>query len=844
MSTWTPLPTVGALPPVVANLLPLPEVAPVPQAAATAVSVVNAAPNLAFASSQESSALLGSSNKDINDSDWGGMMYDYSSDEATVKVEMPEEETQPINDQVNHVNAGPMQFVGRDYTVHNKNEPDIEMDKDSIDGEDGLFEPGADEQEEYTRQQADVFQFVDMELREEGAVYVCLACRSAELLQEWHCRSVSNFCRHLEKKHKAMYNAARYTVWSPRAPNGPMTPPPPADRDDAEKLKDQLQRATDALCRWIVTSAHSFSLSQQQGFVEVCNILNPSFVLPSRKVVRSLIEQQWMQRKLMVREELEDLMNGRCFGLTWDSWTSNSNRGYMVLTVHFTDDDWKLRSVIVSFKYVTTPHDAARLSQAFLEGISEMSPRLLKHIWAVTCDNASTNIAMVNLLNEGALQSAIDANHEDDRHDDAAIPVAQGATPAALSWVPQVPAASAVSSAARASGSARAAPVPPVLPPGFVNKPGEWITIVRCFAHTLQLAIKAAIGAVPLMESALGHFRDWAKQLRVSTKLMECLHTVCVTTRTKAILPPKDVATRWNSTYEMCKGILCLKPALIELAYHIRCSHTGFVKVGIKPYHPLVAEVPAENWVLLSEFCAFLKAFQRATVIMSGSTYPTAGLILPMFELITEHVALYHAKAASVGNDYMVRFATIVKAKLEDYRPHLTEPRILMAAALDPRIKNSLGILNLDEDEVVAMIKLEWETHYVHLHPHLADPVALPQECNNRGSALQALFALDGDAQPRPQGTFVAEISRWLYHPALPLKTCDDGLLEYMKANAPVFPRVAIMAKDFLALPATSVPSEQAFLRAGCIVNKYRSRLSNNSVTMLCELQSFFNFQL
>lgn len=55
---------------------------------------------------------------------------------------------------------------------------------------------------------------------------------------------------------------------------------------------------------------------------------------------------------------------------------------------------------------------------------------------------------------------------------------------------------------------------------------------------------------------------------------------------------------------------------------------------------------------------------------------------------------------------------------------------------------------------------------------------------------------------------------------------CDSEPLNWWKENEKNFPRIAVIAKQVLAVPATSVPSERIFSAAGLLVNKLRNRLS------------------
>lgn len=61
----------------------------------------------------------------------------------------------------------------------------------------------------------------------------------------------------------------------------------------------------------------------------------------------------------------------------------------------------------------------------------------------------------------------------------------------------------------------------------------------------------------------------------------------------------------------------------------------------------------------------------------------------------------------------------------------------------------------------------------------------------------------------------------------------DSNPLEWWKTNEPKYPHVAKLAKRYLAVPATSVPSERVFSTAGDIITAQRSVLSAHNVDKL-----------
>jgi hypothetical protein len=79
-----------------------------------------------------------------------------------------------------------------------------------------------------------------------------------------------------------------------------------------------------------------------------------------------------------------------------DMWTSNQNKGYMCVTLHWIDDEWKIQKRIINFFHVQGRHTGERLpytvSSCLLKWYVE------KKMFSLTLDNASANEVVVKDL--------------------------------------------------------------------------------------------------------------------------------------------------------------------------------------------------------------------------------------------------------------------------------------------------------------------------------------------------------------------------------------------------------------------------------------------------------------
>jgi hypothetical protein len=203
-------------------------------------------------------------------------------------------------------------------------------------------------------------------------------------------------------------------------------------------------------------------------------------------------------------------------GTPTDMWTSSAKRGCMVITLHYVDEEWEMRSVSIVFKRVLYPNTGKRLAVNFMEAVEEMSTRLLQSLWAVTADNASAISKMLGTTNK-LLPDRI-AYHRERNISNNAV------------WCSD----------------------------DQIWKTND-IFLFRCPAYILQLAVQEGLKACPGTDGTVGHFRDLAKTIIDSPKLLEALVSIRAILKIKNKMLGIDYPTRWNITWEMISTIIDMK---------------------------------------------------------------------------------------------------------------------------------------------------------------------------------------------------------------------------------------------------------------------------------------------
>lgn len=72
----------------------------------------------------------------------------------------------------------------------------------------------------------------------------------------------------------------------------------------------------------------------------------------------------------------------------------------------------------------------------------------------------------------------------------------------------------------------------------------------------------------------------------------------------------------------------------------------------------------------------------------------------------------------------------------------------------------------------------------------------------------------------------------------------DDNILEFWKNQKHIFPFLSILAKQILAIPASSVSSERSFSVSGRVIEEHRRCLGGNTVDGILFLNNHFKSQI
>ena len=346
---------------------------------------------------------------------------------------------------------------------------------------------------------------------------------------------------------------------------------------------------------------------------------------------------------------------------------------------------------------------------------------------------------------------------------------------------------------------------------------------IPCIAHCLQLSIlhgfKIADTETLFVKcrKLVGHFKHSSAN---TAELKKCNES-----ESPLLALQQDVPTRWNSVHIMMKSLLQAKAAVVEYMLKFGCNYKG----------PKLLDI---DWEKMSKYCEVLELFCQATVLLGGEKYVSCSSVVPLLSALKKHMAVHDDDPG-----YIARFKS---AAFDDFQERVTGvdcvELLRIATALDPRYK-TLRCLSPEEKDLTwtvieekisnavasDTVQIATEQQLVSHNDPEADTVCEPKNKRLR------LMDSDSDSEDDDESTS-DEFARFKAEKKLP---DGENPLIWWKINEHRFPRLSLLAKNVLCVPATSVPCERLFSSSGYIVNKKRSSLDPHTVNMLVSLRDW-----
>jgi len=349
----------------------------------------------------------------------------------------------------------------------------------------------------------------------------------------------------------------------------------------------------------------------------------------------------------------------------------------------------------------------------------------------------------------------------------------------------------------------------------------------RCSCHTLHLCVTHALN-IPAVAPLLSKAKTIVNTIRRSNLCTQTLldqqqseHKVGFDAEEededKESRPLKlliDCATRWSSVYIMLQRLFKLKSA-VDATLHIH-GHDDKI-------------LSATEWTDIQQLVQLLKPIADVVRTLEGDQYPTLSLSWQMILAVSRYLRGRTLQFPQYPDWQSAPYGHVVNvvrhALLEEIgKPdRFRQPTAAMkiAATLDPRRKSLEFLLTAAERDAAFNLLLEkLRVEFPDLHP---EPAPVRDEMD--------LDLLAPPVAPDAVDVLALEVTRYRSTPE-----CDGKQelpLVWWKRHSTIFPHISRLARRYLALPASSAPSERVFSRLNVTVTARRASLLPEKVERL-----------
>lgn len=138
---------------------------------------------------------------------------------------------------------------------------------------------------------------------------------------------------------------------------------------------------------------HPLSIVEDKTFQHFVMALNPNYVIPSKKTVKTDILNTYEILRNNMQITLDGIQN---VTLTIDYWTSNVNESYLTVTAHYISNDYKLENYIIDtekFSDRNSPEDIAEILKNIIHNWKI-------HVLAIVTDGSPKMLSAIALLED------------------------------------------------------------------------------------------------------------------------------------------------------------------------------------------------------------------------------------------------------------------------------------------------------------------------------------------------------------------------------------------------------------------------------------------------------------
>ncbi|CAN6465595.1 unnamed protein product [Victoria cruziana] len=352
-------------------------------------------------------------------------------------------------------------------------------------------------------------------------------------------------------------------------------------------------------------------------------------------------------------------------------------------------------------------------------------------------------------------------------------------------------------------------------------------TYIPCGAHTLNLIIEDGLRSV---KATISKVRECVIEMNTSPEIAQDFCEMASSCQEGLWKFPLDASVRWTGHYMM-----------LDIAAK---AHTAMDAVIIKHEKVLGRnQMTSAEKMVVDRTQRYLEPFHKTTNNLCASKFPTIGLVLFFMDNIAEMIST--CRDSRYEQEWLKAAAVDMGNKALNYSSQVYNMYTYISAILDPRIKGELVPVDLNNERHLEAARNLFLMSYSSGHFTTISNGYGSQE-NEEGGNSVVSFAEEIARKRRrvSMNNATDELTQYLSEPPAPMPT---DILDWWKVNSTRYPRLSVMARDYLAIQPTSVPPDNLFSTVGDSEDKQRICMSyDNAEVILCVrswMKSGFKFR-
>ncbi|GAB2293837.1 hypothetical protein Dimus_038277 [Dionaea muscipula] len=586
--------------------------------------------------------------------------------------------------------------------------------------------------------------------------------------------ATGNLGRHLSSRHPGYDKSGDSITGTALQSSGSTAVLKPQSGAKAPKV--DLDGVNWLLLKWLSLASLPPTILDDGLLANSLKILNPSIEIWSSEKFQPVLFGVFRSMQENVRTTLDQISSK--VALAIEFWSSYEQITYMGVTCQWIDDNWSFQKVLLDICRVPYPCGGSEIYTCLVKIIKMF--HIQDKILACTHDNSPSAMLACHTLGEDA-----------DAH-----------------------------------------------------KMGPFC-FIPCAARTLNMIIEDGLGPA---KALISKARDFVMEMNTSSDISKDFLHFTTAYQEGSWKIPLDVSAVWSGQYQMldlihkvnsffdctlfissikedCESFSCrlLSVQLVIICLREVCAAPIYfclqasksVDAVARKYEETLANRMLLNSVeknAVSIMHEYLEPFYKTTNNLCAEKVLTLGLVLFFMDHISEMIA--PCKGSLHFPDWLKSVAQDMAEKALAYTNQVCNIFTYISVVLDPRIKGELIPESLNVEKNIE----EARTHFLRTY---SSHHFLPLSTAEYGDGTSMSFAEEIARKKRKAstGSPTDELTLYLSEPLAPIST---DAMEWWKINSTRYPRLSLMARDFLAVQATSVAPEELFCFKGAEIERQR----------------------